>query len=170
MVKTRQPPQQQPLADWAKPSGGSASISELARSSGLDRATVVKRLEAAGLQPKQTRHNEKLFELTAALAALATRPNEVSEYNRARTQKTTAQAALALLRLQRERGELVPIKDLREQVYLLIKAIHERITRYPRAARGRLHRAQNVSELERIMMADFDRIFNEIKRDYPNMF
>jgi hypothetical protein len=148
-----------------------ANLSELARASGYDRATVRNRLLAAGVQPKRSKAKEKQFDVNEATAALtATRTPEVDHgYRHARTQKTTAEAARILLKLQRERGELAPVAELREQAFTLVKAMHQRFSRYARDSRNRLFRAKTATEVERIMSSDFALIFDDLKRDYPNI-
>jgi hypothetical protein len=171
-VKKRLPPTQRSLGDWAKPRPNTANISELARAAGKDRATVVKRLRAAGVEPVRERSKEKQFEVGAATAALGAGPSEgidSSGYHKARTQKTTAEAARILLKLQRERGEVAPVAELRESAYQLVRGMHQRFTRYARDARARLFRAKSVADLERIMTSDFAVIFDDLKRDYPNI-
>lgn len=164
----RPPPTQQALGDWATEQARVANISELARASGKDRATVRKQLEAAGVAPVRSKAKEKQFDVNQATAALGA-ARDADGYHRARTQKTTAEAARILLKLQRERGEVAPVAELREGVYQIIKSLHLRFSRYARDARGRLYRAKSVTELERILASDVAVIFDDLKRDYPNI-
>jgi hypothetical protein len=166
------PPTQRPLADWTTEKTAAANISELARASGLDRATVVKRLKAAGVNPVRARAKEKEFDVNQATAVLgAARGDSVDQHglNRARVQKITGEAARILLKLQKERGELAPVAELREGAYTLVKAMHQRFTRYARDARGRLFKAKSTTDLERILTSDIALIFDDLKRDYPNI-
>jgi hypothetical protein len=172
-VATKRPAPTQPaLGDWTSERTTVANISELARASGKDRATVIKRLRAAGVAPVRTRSKEKQFDVNQATAVLgAARDVDANQngYHKARTQKTTAEAARILLKLQRERGELAPVAELREGAFQLVKALHQRFSRYARESRGRLFRAKTVSDLERILASDFAVIFDDLKRDYPNI-
>jgi hypothetical protein len=170
VTRSAKGPTQQSLGDWAKDQSMVANISELARASGKDRATVVKRLQAAGVLPVHSRKKEKQYDIALATAALSREPLDQSGYHKARTQKTTAEAALILLKLQRERGDLAPVAELREHAYQFIKAMQQRFTRYTREARVRLHRAKTPNELGRQLDADFALIFDNVKRDYPNIF
>ena len=167
-MKRPPPATQRPLADWATEQARVANISELARASGKDRATVRKQLEAAGVAPVRSKAKEKQFDVQQATAALGA-AREADGYHKARTQKTTAEAARILLKLQRERGELAPVAELRQGAFELIKALHQRFSRYARDARGRLYRAKSVTELERMLAADVAVIFNDLKNDYPNI-
>jgi len=165
------PPVQKTLGDWTSEREAAANISELARASGMDRATVIKRLRAAGVTPVRDRTKEKQFDVNQATAVLGAAREAVDSngYHKARTQKTTAEAARILLKLQRERGELAPVAELREGAYQLVKAVHQRFSRYAREARGKLYRAKSVNDLERILATDFALIFDDLKRDYPNI-
>src|SRR5262245_61224920 len=128
--------EQRTFGDWVSEESR-ANLSELARASGLDRATVRRRLAMAGIRPARERPNAKMFDLkvaTQALSAVAP-PAPDQHYRQARTQKTTAEAARILLKLSRERGELAPVAELREQAFVLVKAMHQRFSRYARDAR-----------------------------------
>jgi len=168
----RPPPTQRTLGDWTTAGGSVANISELARAAGKDRATVRKLLESAGVQPTRTKAKEKQFDVnqaTAVLGAAREPPADSNGYHKARTQKTTAEAARILLKLQRERGELAPVAELREGAYTLVKAMHQRFSRYARDARGRLFKAKSSADVERILTSDIALIFENLKRDLPNI-
>jgi hypothetical protein len=47
--------------------------------------------------------------------------------------------------------------------------MHQRFTRYARDARGRLFKAKSTTDLERILTSDIALIFDDLKRDYPNI-
>jgi hypothetical protein len=47
--------------------------------------------------------------------------------------------------------------------------MHQRFSRYARDARNRVFRAKTPTEVERIMASDFAVIFDDLKRDYPNI-
>jgi hypothetical protein len=163
------PPSQASLADWAADQAKVANISELHRASGKDRATVVKLLNAAGLKPKFERAREKFYDLADATAALSRDPREIASaapLTHARTQKTTAEAARIVLKLQRERGELAPRSEFREEAFNLVKGVHTRFTRYAKEARRRFKLS---AEQARQMETDFALIFDDLKRDYPEI-
>lgn len=163
-------PTQRALGDWAADQEKVANISELHRASGKDRATVVKLLNAAGLKPKFQRAKEKFYDLAAATEALARNPRDVAPLTHARTQKTTAEAARIVLKLQRERGELASRSEFREEAFNLVKAVHTRFTRYAKSeAWLRLRKAKSRGEFERIISTDVALIFDDLKRDYPEI-
>jgi hypothetical protein len=147
------------------------STSELARRFGKDRATVRRYLDHGGVKPVRSRPNLRSYELGAATAALSAgrSVNVDTGYHLARSQKTRAEAARILLKLQRERGQLAPVAELREAAQNLLRQMHERFNRYARDARGRLFKAKSTADLERILTADIALIFDDLKRDYPNI-
>jgi hypothetical protein len=157
--------------DWAADQAKVANISELSRASGKDRATVKKLLVAAGLQPKFQRAKETFYDLKDATEALSGGSRDTTApLTHARTQKTTAEAARIVLKLQRERGELAPRSEFREEAFNLVKAMHTRLTRYAKSeAWNRLRKAKNRGEFERTMSTDVALIFDDLKRDYPEI-
>lgn len=168
--ETRNSPTQGALADWAADQAKVANTSELARASGLDRATVVKRLTAAGVKAKFKRARETFYDQAEASEALTRNPRDVAPLTHARTQKTTAEAARIVLKLQRERGELASRAEFREEAYNLVKAVHSRFTRYARSeAWTRLRKAKSRGEFERTISTDVALIFDDLKRDYPEI-
>jgi len=168
---TARQPTQASLADWAADQAKVANISELHRATGIDRATIVKRLNAAGVKPKYKRAKETFYDQTEASEVLSRGPRDTTApLTHARTQKTTAEAARIVLKLQRERGELASRAEFREEAYNLVKALHTRFTRYAREARSRLAKIKSPAEIERTMSTDVALIFDDLKRDYPNIF
>jgi len=150
-----------------------ASISALHRRTGLSRATIAERLDRAGLKPKSNKPREKLYDADRAAAILAAGDNghESTSLNEARRKKTIAEAARITLKLERERGELVPLSEIREHLFEFIKALHLRIARrYPRENARRLRKCRNDADLAHTLEVDLDLIFDELKRSYPRMF
>src|SRR5215475_4635699 len=95
-----------------------ASISALHRRTGLSRATIVERLEAGGLKPKSIKPREKLYDEAEAAAILTGNGSEprteLIGLTEARRKKTIAEADRITLKLERERGKLVPLNEVRE--------------------------------------------------------
>jgi hypothetical protein len=148
------------------------TISGLARSSGRDRATVRRRLEAANLKPKSSKPTEKLYDRREATRALAVGDGngESSGLTEARRKKTIAEAARITLKLQRERGDLVPLNEIRDALFQFVKAMHTRIARrYPKENAGRLRKCRGAADLAHTLEVDLSLIFDELKRDYPQM-
>lgn len=162
-------PTQDPLADWASNQAQQANISELHRRTGRDRATIRKMLDAAGVKPKRVYKKETFYDLSEAMAVLSNPGGAVVDpvgIHKARAQKLSVSTARELLKLQQERGELVPIADVREHAYDFVKAMHDRFKRYGKEARRTLKlTAQQAKQFE----TDIAIIFDDLKRDYPEV-
>jgi hypothetical protein len=145
-----------------------ASISALARATGKNRATVASTLAKAGLEPVREGPKEKLFDERDASRVLSSAAsNAGGALTEARRKKTSAEAARIVLKLQKERGDLVAISDVREYAFNFVKAMHQRFTRYAREARRRLKLKPDQA---RAMETDIAIIFDDLKRDHPNIF
>lgn len=161
-------PEQDSLGDWASSQSQQVNISELHRRTGRDRSTIVKILTVAGVKPRRKFQKETFYDLGEALAVLSN-PGAVTDpvgIHKARAQKLSVATARDLLKLQQERGELVPIADMRDQAFDFVKAMHSRFTRYVKEARVTLKlTAQQVKQME----TDIAIIFDDLKRDYPEI-
>lgn len=161
-------PTQEPLGNWGSSQAEQINISELHRRTGRDRSTIVKLLTAAGVKPRRTFKKETFYDLSEAMAVLQN-PGAVTDpvgIHRARAQKLSVSTARELLKLQQERGELVPIADIREHAFNFVKAMHDRFKRYCKEARRTLKLTpQQTTQLE----TDFAIIFDDLKRDYPEI-
>jgi len=152
-------------------SGKTASISALHRRTGLSRATIAERLDRAKVKPAINKPREKLYDEELATAALMGGNGRESGLNEARRKKTIAEAARITLKLQRERGDLVPLNEIRDQLFQFIKAMHTRIARrYPRENARRLRKCRSEADLAHTLEVDLGLIFEELKRDYPQIF
>lgn len=146
------------------------NVSQLNRITGLDRATINKRLAEASVAPAPgSKKKEKLFDIEASLAALvAAEGDKLSE---SKGKKLSAEASLKQLELERERGELMPTREVREHAFNFVKAMHTRISkRYPRENAKRLRRCKSDVDLQRTIETDLSLIFDDLKRDYPEIF
>jgi hypothetical protein len=149
-----------------------ATISELQRLTGFDRATIRRRL--ANIEPKQVKRNKKLYNLAAATKALTSSngsghesPSALTE---ARRRKIIAEAARITLHLQEERGDLVAKQEVADRLFQFIKAMYVRIAkRYPRENARRLRRCRSDAEFMSVMQGGLTLVFDELKRDFPEL-
>ncbi len=97
------------------------TISALATSFKMDRRTVAARL--AGIKPAQTNGKSKRYNLDdAAKALLGKIPTAegIISYDEARARKIAAEAEMAEIELQKERGEVLPldvINAVNDEIY-----------------------------------------------------
>lgn len=167
--KTEAPATQPGLADWAKTAKRVINTSQLHKKTGIDRATIVARLEAAGIKPHRKFKKETQWNETEALAVIERKTAGAVPLTHARTQKTTAETARLLLKLKHEQGELVPIGEVREEAFNLVKAMRQRFKRYARESSQRLMKIRKREQFERTMETDVGLIFDDLKRDYPQI-
>jgi hypothetical protein len=140
---------------------GLLNTSELARRSGLNRATVKTKLETKGVQPKEQKSKEKLYDADEALAAL--QHDGTTGLRKAQTAKTAVEAQRAKLKLDKERGELVPIQDVREDVQEIVKQIHQHFTVTGPPVLAPQLRGQKVSQIEAALKRYAEQFFNELR-------
>lgn len=143
------------------------SISQLAARFELDRATVRKRLDAAGIKPVRERAKEKLFDVATATEAIEIQ--EVSNYELARARKVELEAELKELYLQRERGELVAIRDVREDLQKIFQRLFQRLAvQAPKELAGALFKAESAAQVEEVLRKHNGKIFSDIRRDHQS--
>lgn len=140
------------------------SISALARLTGLDRATVVKRLTE--LAPVSDRANERLYSLSSALRELLRTAG--SDYDSARTQKVKAEAELAELELAKERGDVLPSEAVRTTLTELWQRVYRRCAvQLPDALLPQFRKTDSDAHKVAIVRGELQQIFDELRRDHP---
>lgn len=141
------------------------SISQLARLSALDRATVTKRLD--GVECTEGARGAKTYALAAALPALIA--GESTEMDEAKLRKVQAEAGMRELDLERERGEVVSVKEVADYALRLFKAIHNRLgIRFPREIAQQLYKAESPAHVTEVLQRELGRIFNELREDHKH--
>jgi hypothetical protein len=141
------------------------SISQLAARFELDRATVRKRLDAAGITPVSEKAKEKLFDVAIAQEVIEIQAD--ATYEKARARKIALEAELKELDLQRERGELVAIRDVREDLQKIFQRLFQRIAvQSPKELAGALFKAESAAQVEDILRKHNGKIFSDIRRDH----
>jgi AcrR family transcriptional regulator len=139
------------------------NTSELARRSGLNRATVRERLKSKGIQPREQKAREKLYNATEAMRALQSEQN--SALRLAQTDKTVVEADRARLKLERERGDLVSIHDVRSDIQTIVGNIRRHFLTRAQVLASQL-RGQKVARIEAILREDAERFFAGLRAEY----
>jgi hypothetical protein len=142
------------------------NTTQLAKQSGLNRATVKTKLETKGVRPKEQKAKEKLYDADEALAAL--QQDGTTGLRKAQTAKTAVEAERVKLKLDKERGELVAIQDVREDVQELVKRIHQHFTVTGPPVLAPQLRGQKVSQIEAALKRDAEQFFNELRATYES--
>jgi phage terminase Nu1 subunit (DNA packaging protein) len=140
------------------------NTSELARRSGLDRATVAERLAGKGVQPREKKSNVKRYDAEEALAALQG-SDERSGLRKAQTMKTAAEAARAKIKLEKEKGELVSIHDVRADIQAIANEIRLHFLTRAQALAPQL-RGQKVARIEALLREDAEQFFGELRAEH----
>lgn len=143
--------------------GELVSTSELARRSGLNRATVKTKLETKGVQPKEEKSKEKLYDAGEALTAL--QADGTSGLRKAQTAKTAAEAERAKLKLERERGEVVPIQEVRADIQTIVSEIRLHFLTRAQALAPQL-RGQKVARIEALLREDAEQFFAGLRAEH----
>lgn len=139
------------------------STSELARETGLNRATVREHLEKKQVKPREEKPRQKLYDADEALRAL--QEDDRSGLRKAQTAKTAAEAARAEMKLDRERGELVPIQDVRADVQTIWQRIYQHFTVTAPATLSPQLRGQKVAQVEALLRRDAEHFFSELRAE-----
>lgn len=139
------------------------SISQLAKLCALDRATVAKRLEA--IEFAEGAKGAKSYALAAALPALIA--GESTEMDEAKLRKLQAEAGMRELDLERERGEVVHVKEVADYALRLFKGMQNRVgVQFPRSISAQLYKAESAPQITEILQRELGRIFNELRGDH----
>lgn len=139
------------------------SISQLAKLCGLDRATVTKRL--AEVEVTDGAKGAKTYALAVALPALIS--GESTEMDEAKLRKMQAEAGMRELDLERERGEVVPAKEVADYTLRLFRGMHNRVAvQFPRRIAGQLYKAESAAQITEILQRELGRDFNDLRSDH----
>ncbi len=143
--------------------GELVNTSELARRVGLDRNLVRGKLEGKRVKPRERRSNEALYDAGEALAAL--QADGTSGLRKAQTAKTAAEAARAEIKLEKEKGELVSIQDVRADIQAIANEIRLHFVTRASALAPQL-RGQKVARIEAILREDAEQFFADLRAEH----
>jgi transcriptional regulator with XRE-family HTH domain len=146
---------------------GLYSTSQLAKLSGLNRATITERLEEIPSQPGPK--GAKRYALADALPALiAGRDLSMDE---AKLKKMRAEAGSKELQLQRQRGEVVAVAEISGYLQQLWKGLHNRLAvQFWRDHSATLHKAKTAGDLADEGQKKTAKIFDALRTNHKNLF
>lgn len=141
------------------------NLSQLGEEFDLDRASVRKRIQEAGIEPVESKAKEKIFEVNQRLAAVLSHVK--SPMNEARLRKETAAAEKIEMQNAVARGELVAMHEVVEIVQSIVGKIFQELT----AAQGKridhkLVKARTVIEVKKIRNGDNQRILKMLRANF----
>jgi len=138
------------------------NISQLAEEFDLDRASVRKRIQEAGIEPIETKAKLTIYELNQRLAAILS--DVKSPMNEARLRKETAAAEKIEMQNAIARGELVPMGNAIERMQAILMALYKEFgIHQPKRLASRLAKAKTVAEISKILKGDNDKIFARLR-------
>lgn len=134
------------------------SISQLSKLTGLDRATVTKRLDE--VEHQSGAKGAKTYSLEDALPALIA--GESTELEEAKLRKLQAEADLKELELSVERGEYLPVAEVESQrVKECQWLVNRLLAQLPREAAGQLYRAESQAQVAEVLKHELGRVLND---------
>ncbi len=141
-----------------------ANISELSRRFALDRATVTKRIRAAGVQPVDVKAKEITYALTPDLIEALEAVNEQLE--EAKLRELIAKADIAEFKAKQIEGELVVMSDVVERVQTIMSHLYKEFALHqPKRLAKRLVKAKTVAEVTKLIKLDTERIFGKLREN-----
>lgn len=141
------------------------NISELAQGFKLDRATVKKRLDAAGVQPVERKAKEVRYRLDEDLEEILLAVD--ADFEAERLRKMTAEADLKEMQAARERGETASVREFQEIVQALFGGLYKEIAvRFPKKIGGKASRAKTPAEASAIIQHGLNEIFVSVRNDF----
>jgi transcriptional regulator with XRE-family HTH domain len=138
------------------------SLTQLAARLRINRGTLSRKL--SGLKFVSGPKGARLYPLSEVEALL----NEAKDpaLLEARRRKLTAEAELAELKLQRERGELVLAQDVRDDVTEVIRGVHQHFTVTAPATLAPQLRGKSVSQMEATLRGDAEQFFQGLRAEH----
>ena len=107
------------------------SISAMAQEFQIDRATVRKRLKAANVQPSGERGGYPVYTLRSVIPALGNGTTQDLDKMTPFERKAFVASQRDELKLQTERGELIPIEEHRDGIHALSRIVVRALVTLP---------------------------------------
>lgn len=144
------------------------SVDALTKLFGVNRRTLVARLKGAS-PVKSGAGSGKLYRLSDVAQGFIAQPlrgREADEFAAVRARKLEAETGLVELKLRRERGEVVKVDDVREDLAEVIRSLHTRLTvTMPQQLAPRLQ-AKTSRQAEEVLRAEMEGVFAELRREH----
>lgn len=143
------------------------SISEIHRQTGIDRATIKKRL--SDVPVSEVRAREVLYDEEDALRAIKKQGDDITE---ARRKKLLAETGRVVLKLKQEQGELLSASEVKTEMVRLFQRLFQRLAVQMTAEISpKLVKAapQGKAEIARLLRAEIGEIFDSLRDDYTSL-
>jgi hypothetical protein len=146
------------------------SVNTLTRLLGVNRRTLLARLE--GVTPVKSGPREKLYRLSDAVQGFISQPlrgAEVVGLAEVRGRKLAAETELTEMKLQRQRGELVPSADVRDDLTEIIRSLYTRLAVVMPQQLGPRLRAKTAGQAAQVLRAEVERLFTEFRQEHVQL-
>lgn len=138
------------------------NISQLAEEFDLDRASVRKRIQEAGIEPVEVKAKLTVYELNQRLASVLS--DVASPLSEAKLRKETASAERLEMQNAIARGELVPMVEVVELSHKLHSLVYKQfVTNQPKTLATRLAKAKTTMEVTKILKADAEKFLKRLR-------
>lgn len=151
----------------SKPPKGCLNLSQIEMRTGVYRQTAKKRMESAGILPHpDSTEKEKFYKWDAVTEALVLKSENA--YTEARIDRTSVQTERDRLKLEQEKGELIPRRDVVHDTSLLFGTLHKKI-----AVQGikdlvkGIRKAKTAADAEAFARGILNQPFMDAREDYP---
>lgn len=146
---------------------GLLSLTQLAAKLHVNRNTLSRKL--TGLKHTPGPKGARLYRLSEVEGLLDEEQDPA--LGEARRRKVEAEAQLLELKLQRERGQVALLTEVRDYAQRLFRGMHNRIAqRFPREISHQLYKAESPAHVADVLEKELGRIFNEIREDHTRFF
>lgn len=137
-----------------------ATVSDLHRMTGLDRGTILKRLQTAKLQPD----NEKQYDIARSMKALLNDRTGITEERRRN---------LVLKNQQLERDlaqdDSLPRTETLETLQRIFNSLFQRLViQNPRDNKARYHRMKTPDQLAVALKQDMAQVFDDLRANFKS--
>jgi hypothetical protein len=142
------------------------NISKLQVRFGLDRATIRKRLAAAGIEsdPSST-EKEKLYVLNDALEIALKTPENLLDAERLR--KLRGEATIVEMKIKQQNGELISAAECAEAVNQIFGNLRKKLAlQLPKALAKRLSKMSDEAEMAKLLSEATEKVFKELRANH----
>lgn len=143
------------------------NLSQLEFRFGVNRATIRKRLQAAGIEPHTEREKEKLFLLTDEIEEILKASSD--GLNAVKLRKETADAELKEIKVAEARGETASVAEFTGAVQTIFGTLHKKCcVQKPQELAKKVAKLTNQAEIAKLIANEYSKIFNDLRSNHKD--
>lgn len=147
--------------------GAQVTQADLSRLLGMDRHTIADRLD--GVESTSKRAKLDCYPLGDALEAIIA--GQSTTLSAAKLRKEEADASMRELKLARERGLLIEVRDVRDKQQKVFTKMFQRFAvQLPGEIKGQLFKCDTPAQVAETLKHSVTKIFNDIRNDPTIIF